>query len=190
MVIKCHHIGWSAIVSQFVCHKIHVGCHMLKELAITSAEIVESGISVAVAHEPLLGTFAIAGKEEVAFPALLRQHAAFHFCKLVLLCRIHHLGDGLVVQVAKQVFGKDEMVARINITIVLHHSGMATLLGQHAYPGSLTHPVSQGGIKQLYVVFAHIVLHPFVEDGAQECTPLAGSHGEIGHLSPFLRSRC
>ena len=58
---------------------------MLKELAVTSAEVVESGISVAVAYKAVFGTLAVTGKKEAAFLALLWKHAAFYLGKLVLL---------------------------------------------------------------------------------------------------------
>ena len=73
------------MVPQFVGHEVHIGGYVLKELVVTGTEVVESGISVAVAYKAVFGTLAVTSKEEAAFLALLWKHAAFYLGKLVLL---------------------------------------------------------------------------------------------------------
>ena len=80
-----HNVGRSAVVQQFVGHKIHIGGYVLKELAVTGTEVVESGISVAVAYKAVFRALSVTSKEEAAFLALLWKHAAFYLGKLVLL---------------------------------------------------------------------------------------------------------
>ncbi len=84
---------------------------MLEELAIAFAEIVQAGGAVVVAQESVLRTLAIAGKQITAFATLAGQHLLLDARKLLLLRRIHHLGNGLLVQVAKLVLGEDKVVA-------------------------------------------------------------------------------
>ena len=65
-----HHVGRGALVVKFVLHKVHIGRHMREKAVIARAEIVEAGVSEAVACEAILGTFAVAGKEKTALLAL------------------------------------------------------------------------------------------------------------------------
>ena len=73
------------MVPQFVGHEVHIGGYVLKELAIAGAEVVESGISVAVAYKAVFRALSVTSKQEAAFLALLWKHAAFYLGKLVLL---------------------------------------------------------------------------------------------------------
>ena len=84
---------------------------MLKELAVASAEVVKAGIPVAVAYKAVFRALSVTSKEEAAFLALLWKQAAFHLGKCALPGRIHHLGDGFVMQIAEQVFGIYKVVA-------------------------------------------------------------------------------
>ena len=65
-----HHVGGGALVVKFVLHKVHIGRHMREKAVIARAEIVEPGVSEAVAREAILGTFAVAGKEKTTLLAL------------------------------------------------------------------------------------------------------------------------
>ena len=185
-----HHIGRGTVVLQFVSHEIHVGGYVLEEAVIAEAEVVETGVAVAVAYEAVFGALAVAREKVVAFFALLWQHTAFHLGKFVLLGRIHHFGDGLVAKVAEQMFGIYEVVARIHVAIVLHNAGVAALFGENAHSGGFAHPVSEGCVEKLNVVFTHIVPHPLVEDGAKEIAPLLWCDREIDKFAAFLHAGC
>ena len=77
------------------------------------------------------------------------------------------------------------MVAGIYISVEFHYSGMSTGLCHGAYPRLFTYPVGQGRVKQLNVIGAYILFHPFVEEGAEEIAPLLRTDGKVrqfGHL--------
>lgn len=175
-----HHVGRWALLLQFLFHEVHVGRGVLEKLVVAFAEVVETVVAVFVRHKPVFRTFAVAGKLELTFAALLGQAAVLEAGKLVLLLGIHHFGDGLVVEVAQSVLGIDEVVARVDIAIELHHPRVAALFGQRAESRCLSHPVGEGGVEDLDEVFAHIVPHPLIENGAEEVTPLLGRDGEVG----------
>lgn len=175
-----HHVGRRALLLQFLLHEVHVGRGVLEKLVVPPAEVVEAVLAVFVRHKSVFRTFTVAGKLKSAFAALLGQAAVLEAGKLVLLLGIHHFGDGLVVEVAQSVLGIDEVVARVDVSVELHHPRVAALFGQRAEARCLSHPVGQGGVEDLDEVFAHIVPHPLIEDGAEEATPLLGRDGEVG----------
>ncbi len=77
------------------------------------------------------------------------------------------------------------MVTGIYIAVILHHTGMATLRRHGTYPRLHSRPVGKRGVKQLYVVFAYILLDPFVEQGAQEVAPLLWSNRKRREIAAF-----
>ena len=163
---------------------------MLEEHAVTLAQVVLSGVAVTVFYETVLGALAVARKQPFALATLFGQRLAFQFAEPLLLVAIQHLGDGLLAYVAKAIFGKHEMVARVDIAVKLHHAGMATLFGINADAWCLAHPVGQDAIEQLDVCLSHIMTHPLVEDGAQEASPLLWRHREVGKRSLIAVCQC
>ena len=184
-----HDIGGCPAVEQFVLHVVHIGGGVGEELAVAGTEVVEAGLAVCVAHEAVLGAFAMTGEQHAALTALAGQLLALHLGKFVLLGGIHHFGDGAFAQVAEAVLGIDEVVAGIHIAVELHDAGVATLLGQHAHTGGLAHPIGQRGVEELDEVVAHVAAHPLVEEGAKEMAPLAGRDREVCQLALFLHTR-
>ena len=102
------------MVLELILHEVHVGSHVLEEPVIALTQVVESGITVFVPDKPVLGTFSMTGKQESAFPALLRKHLFFHSGELSLSLPVHHLEDGLVMQIAKFVLRKNKVVRNIH----------------------------------------------------------------------------
>ena len=82
------------------------------------------------------------------------------------------------------------MVAGIDIAVVLHDCGMSTLFGIDADAGLCAHPACEGGIKELYKDLAHIMAHPFVEDGTHKMSPFFGTDTEGGYGTVFIEKLC
>ena len=80
--------------------------------------------------------------------------------------------------VAQLVLRKNEVVARIDIAIVLHHSCMTAFLGIDANARLHAHPACKRGIEELHEDFADILLYPLVEDGTHEPPPLFWPNAE------------
>ena len=166
-----HHIGGLALAGQLFGHEVHVGCHMVVKMPISLAEIVESGIAVAVVDEPVLGTLSVTGELNIALAALARQRLVLEQTEALLLGTVEHLDERLLADVAQMVLGTHEMVAGVDVAVGLHHTRMTALSGIGADTRSLTHPVSKRAIENLHVGLPHIVLHPFVENGTEETAP-------------------
>lgn len=79
--------------------------------------------------------------------------------------------------------GEYEMIARINIAIVFHHSGMATLLGVSTDAWGDTYPIRQGTVEDFHKNSTYIVAYPFVKDGAEEITPFRRTNRKRGKVT-------
>ena len=76
-------------------------------------------------EETVFGTFAVAGKEELALLALGGEFFIFVCPELQLALAVHHFGECPGVDVAQLVFREYKVVASIYIAVELHHSGMS-----------------------------------------------------------------
>ena len=128
-------------------------------------------------------------KAETALLTLLGQKCILQLGKLFLSWRPHHLVDGFVFQIAKLILGVHKMVASIHVAVKFHHARMPTFGRHGTHPRSHTHPIGQRGIKQLHVIFTHIVAHPLVEDGAKKVAPLFWRYRKVGQLAAFVHAR-
>ena len=117
---------------------------MAIEAAVAGAKIVETGISIAIVCETVFGTFAMTGKQHVALLTLLRQGAVFEQTETLLLLAVEHLDEGVLIDIAEPILGKDEVVAGIDIAVLLHHASVSTVFGIHATARRKAHPVRRG----------------------------------------------
>ena len=108
---------------------------MVEELMIALAEIVQARFSLGCDGKSVLGAFSVAGKEEFAFLALFGKGALLVLTEGLLAFAIHHFHERLLVQISELEFGEDEMVARIDIAIVLDDQRIATRLAHRADAG-------------------------------------------------------
>ena len=69
----------------------------------------------------------------------------------------------------------DEVVARIEIAVVLERQRGAAGLGVDAQAGRLAEPVGERHVEHLHVDLADVVPHPLLEDVDQEPPVLAGA---------------
>ncbi len=65
-----HDVCRRTLVHQLLLHEIHVGGYVLEELPVAGAEVVQSGFTVCCMCKAILRTFAVAGKQPFALPAL------------------------------------------------------------------------------------------------------------------------
>ena len=108
----------------------------------------------------------MAGEEPFALAALGGEGVALGAAEALLLGAVHHVGECALVDVAEEVFGEYEVVAGIDVAIVLHGTCVAAGLSEGAYSWGHADPVGEGGVEELYEGVADVVAHPFVEDGA------------------------
>ena len=103
---------------------------MLEEAVVAFAKIVQSRFSRSGMSETILGTFAVAGEEVVALPALRRQLLLLVQTELLLPRAIHHLGQRLLADITQLIGRKDEMIATIQIPIEFHRTRMSAIACQ------------------------------------------------------------
>ena len=159
---------------------------MVKELSIAAAEIVQSGIAVAVLREPVSWTFSMTYIQVFAFAALLRQCRFFIDAKGRLPWAVEHLRERLLVDVAQSILREYEVVAAIQVAVVLHHTGMTATLRHGAYTRRYACIVGQCGVKQLYEIRAYILPYPLIEQRTEKPSPLLGCDRERSQRQRFL----
>lgn len=156
----------------------------MKETVVAGAEVVETGLTIGGAQETIFGTLAMTGEEDVALATLTRHVVALDARELLLARGVHEFVDGVVADVAKTILGEDEMVAGIDIAIVLDDTGMTAVGSQGAESGRQVHPVGKCGVEDLDEELTDIATHPLVEHGTEEVAPLlrGDAHGGEGHI--------
>ena len=87
-----------------------------------------------------------------------------------LLVRAHHLGDRLFGDVAEEIILIDEMVARVEVAVVLDDGIAAAGLGEGAGAGHLPDPSGQSGVEISDEYAADIIPDPIIEYVAEEPT--------------------
>ena len=85
---------------------------------------------------------------------------------VVLPAARHELPDRRVVDVAEEVLRVHEVVAGVQVTVVIQGQAQPAGLVEDAHPGlAEARPVAGRGLEGLHVDASDVVAHPFVEDG-------------------------
>ena len=169
-------------MAQLVGHEVHGGSGVGEEGAVGGAEIVERGIGLAGGEEAVLGAAAVAGEEPLALAALLGETVALGASEIGLAMAVGEGRERCVVDVAEAELREDEVVAAIEVAVVLHGKGVAAGGSHGADPWRFANPAGEGGVEELDEDFADIVEKPFVEDGCQVAGVLGGGDGEGGRV--------
>ena len=160
----------------FIAHEVHIGCHVVEETVVAFAQIIKARIAISIANEAILGTLSMTGKFIAAFPALARKGAMLDVAELLLFRPIEHFGERLLANVAKFILGEDKMIARIDVSIVFHHTGMSAIAGKDTNARRHATPVGKRAVEEFDKDMPHIVSHPLVEKFDKEITPLVGTN--------------
>ena len=149
---------------------------MVEEPIVTLAQVIVSWITVSIADEAIFWTFAMTGKFVAAFPTLTGKGAMLDIAELLLFRPIEHLGERLLANVAKFIFGEDKMIARIDVSVVFHYAGMSTIACKDTNARGYATPVGKRAVEKFYKDMPHIVSNPLVEKGDEEIAPLVGTN--------------
>ena len=110
-------------------HEFHRKINMVEEQLETGTQVIKPRIAVGGHEEAVLRALAVAGKAHVAFAAEIRQRVALVQAELQLLRRSEHLEHVCVLDVAQQELWLDEMIAGIQVAVVLNgQAGAAGLV--------------------------------------------------------------
>ena len=139
---------------------------------VTLAQVIVAGIAVSIADKTILGTLSMTRKLIAAFPALARKGAVLDVAEQLLFRPIEHFGERLLANVAKFILGEHEMIARIDVSVVFHHTGMSAIAGKDTNTRRYATPVGKRAVEEFDKDMPHIVSHPLVEKSDEEITPL------------------
>ena len=153
-------------------HDLHRPVDVAEIGLVPGAQVVQPRLPVGCQRESILRTLAVAGKPHVAASTVGRKRVAFGRTEGALLGRRDQFHDMGVLDVAQEVVGLDEVVARVDVTIVFECHRVPTGFGKHAHPRGDPVPGRQGCIELLDVDVADIANDPFIEDGDEELPPL------------------
>ena len=152
---------------------------MLEEFPVAGAQVVQSGFAVGSICKAVFRAFTVAGKQPFALPALGGERLLFHLSEGLLTFAVHHFHQCFLIDVSQLVFRKYKVVAGIYITVEFHYTGMSAGFCHGAYARLFAHPVGKGGVEELDIVSTYILFHPFIEQGAEEVSPLFRADGEV-----------
>ncbi len=118
----------------------HRGRDVVEERLVAGAQVVEPGLAVGRRREAVLGAATVAREADVALEAVARQRVALVQPELALLIRGDELEHGQLADVAEPEPRLDEVVARVDVAVVLHDElrGRTSPRGRRWPPGSPT----------------------------------------------------
>ena len=161
-------------------HQAHRPLRVREERLEPGAEPVEAGLTVGRQQDAVLGALAVAGEEVVAGAAEGGQCLFFGPPERALPLRAHELTDRRLEDVAEQVARVDEVVARVEVAVVLEGDALAAGRLQDAQARNAAHVGGQHAVEELHEHLAHVAAHPLVEDRVQEAPVLLGLHAAGG----------
>ena len=159
---------------------------MVEEGLVPGAQVVEPGLTVGRLDEAVLGAAAVAGEPDVARAAVGGQGVALVEPEAALLFGRHELGHRGLRDVAELVRLLDEVVARVEVAVVLQGEGGAAGLRVDAQRRRLAVPAGQGDVEHLDVDLADVAADPLLEDPDEERAVLVGRDRPIGDQAPLL----
>ena len=143
---------------------------------VTLAQVIKTWIAILIADKTILRTLSMTRKLIAAFPALARKGAMLDVAELLLFRTIEHFGERLLANVAEFILGEDKMIARIDVSVVFHHTGMSTIAGKDTNTRGYATPVGKRAVEEFDKGLPHIMPHPLVEKGDEEIAPLVGTN--------------
>ena len=149
-------------------HPVHIRSDMAVEKPMSFAKDIQSGFTVFGPAEAVLRALAVARKEPFAFEAFLRKTVALAYAEADLLRRGHEFFQRGLKHIADAVLRIYEMVARVEVAVMLDDGIAAAGLGIYAYARLHSAPARKGCIKLAHEETAHIVAYPMIEDITQE----------------------
>ena len=119
LLIQTYQFGWRAILPQQAHHQLHGLIDMMKECLVTGAQIVQAGLTIRGVDEAIFRTAAMTRDAHIAVQTILRQRVEFVAPELQLLIRRDQFNHVSLIGVAQLVLRLDEVIARIQIAVVL-----------------------------------------------------------------------
>ena len=128
----------------------------------------------------ILRAASVAKMPDPAVLTLLREEIAFVVAKLALLGRCHHFQKSALMDVAQQVFRFDEMVAGVEIAVILQRRAVSASRGVDAQQMAAKECLKRD-IEQLNKHLAHIVTNPLLKNIDEKLSVLPAADGPVGY---------
>ena len=183
-----HDLGRSPATAQFMSHEAHGPVYVPEELPVAGAEIIQPRLSIRGFDKSVLGAFSIAYKPDRTAAAIFRQALELLPPELLLLGRAGYAVHASLHDIAQKVSRLHKVIAGVHIPIVLHGQGRSAGLGEGADAGRRSRPGGQSHIEDLDEDPAHILLHPFIEDGYQKAAILVRFDRAVCYFIPLLKA--
>jgi len=143
-------------------------------------EHLQTGAEGILAVLSMSGTTSVTIRIIPAAQAFSREIVSLEESEAKPLLTIEELCERGLTYVAELVLWSHEMVARIDISVVLDGQPFATGLPHGAYTRRQPAPLSEGHIEYLHIAAADIPSDPFVEDAAKEASEALRRHRPRG----------
>src|SRR5919202_2670508 len=138
-----HDVRRRPICAQLGRHQPHRPVDMGEEGLEPGAQIVQAGLAVGCVEYAVLGAAAVADEANFTLTAVARQRLALGEAELPLPVGADHLDQRNILEIAELVVRLDEMIAGVDIAIVLHRERRAARLLEDAQAGALAKPGRQ-----------------------------------------------
>src|SRR6476620_2883611 len=159
-----HDLVGEATAPQRGCHEPHRAVDMVEELQVAGAQVVQPRLTVRGQGEAVLGASAVAGEPHVAGAAVRLQRVALGLAEGHLLGGGDQLEQVPGADVAEQVVRLDEVVARVEVPVVLERDRRAAGLRVDAQGTGHPDEARQRGVEHLDVHPPDVAAYPLVED--------------------------
>src|SRR5271169_1337811 len=123
---------------------------MVEERLVAGTEVVLAWLAIGRGREPVLWAAPTASESHIAVETELGQSLEFVPAELALVGRSHQLDHVPILDVAKQVFRLDKVIARVQVAGVLDGKLEPARLGVNAHTGRLSVPIGESGIEHLH----------------------------------------
>jgi hypothetical protein len=168
-------------------HDPHGFICVYEKRLVTFAQIVQSCFSILRPDQTVLGTLAIADMQEFTLPAALWKRSPLVLSELSLLVRDNEFDQGRLEDVSQEVLGLHEVVAGIEIAVVLERHALTAYRAEDADRSCHPEPARQRPVEIENERFSDIPLDPLIKDHRQEPSPLVCTDGPVRGRVAFLK---
>src|SRR5208337_4183127 len=182
---QLHDLVREAALAEQARHGLHRRSDVSKEGLVAGAQVVEPVLAVGCLDEAVARALTVAGEQNRAFLAELRQRVVLALAEAELLLGRDQRLQRRVLDVAEQVIWLDVVIAGVHIAVVLHRQGPATR-GRDDAGVVLPQPTAERHVEGDDIHFADIALHPFVVDADEELAELFRRHRALGDQVALL----
>ncbi len=187
---QVHDLRSLAAAREDLGHQAHRSLRVREERLEPGAEPVEAGLTVGREQQAVLWALAVAGEEVLARAAEGGQRLLLGLPERALLLGAHEVADGGLEDVAEQVARIDEVVAGVDVAVVLERHPLAAGRLEDAETRGAANVGGEHAVKGLHEHLADVAAHPLVEDCVQEAAVVLRLHAAPGYRPrPAARGR-